>query len=245
MTNTETGEHLDKPGFLIEANIHSMEWTGCTAALHLIHRLLTGHGKDETVTRALDTRVFYVIPRLNPDGAERALEQRRFIRSSVRPYPLAEQDGRAARGGHRRRRPCARTCASRTRTARGGSTPTSASCWCGASRSTAPSDGPFYRLLAEGRIENYDGVTIKIPPPLEGLDLNRNFPAEWVPEHEQRGAGPYPTSEPEVRAMVQAVTERPNITGHIAYHTFSGVHLRPYAGRPDEEFPTADLARTS
>ena len=82
-----------------------------------------------------------------------------------------------------------------------------------------------------GGIENYDGVTIKIPPPLEGLDLNRNFPAEWVPEHEQRGAGPYPTSEPEVRAMVQAVIERPNITGHIAYHTFSGVHLRPYAGR--------------
>jgi len=105
----------------------------------------------------------------------------------------------------------------------------------------SPDDGPFYRLLTEGRIENYDGVTIKIPPPLEGLDLNRNFPAEWVPEHEQRGAGPYPVSEPEVRAMVQAVTERPNITGHIAYHTFSGVHLRPYAGRPDDDFPTADL----
>ena len=31
----------------------------------------------------------------------------------------------------------------------------------------SPDDGPFYRLLTEGRIENYDGVTIKIPPPLE------------------------------------------------------------------------------
>src|SRR6266700_3069867 len=71
VTNTETGAHLHKPGFLIEANIHSMEWTGCTAALHLIHRLLTGHGTDDLVTRALDTRVFYVIPRLKPDGAER------------------------------------------------------------------------------------------------------------------------------------------------------------------------------
>src|SRR3954466_14408340 len=84
-----------------------------------------------------------------------------------------------------------------------------------------PDDGPFYRLLTEGRIQNYDGVTIKVPPALEGLDLNRNLPAEWVREHEQRGAGPYPTSEPEVRAIVQAFTERPNITGHIAYHTFS------------------------
>ena len=92
LTNSETGEHSDKPGFLIEANIHSMEWTGCMAALHLIHKLVSGHGQDDLVTRALDTRTFYVIPRLNPDGAERGLKERRFIRSSVRPYPRDEAD---------------------------------------------------------------------------------------------------------------------------------------------------------
>src|SRR4029450_7917926 len=92
VTNTETGSHTDKPGLLIEANIHSMEWTGCAAALHLIHKLLNDHGNDELVTRALDTRTFYVIPRLNPDGAERGLKERRFIRSSVRPYPRDEPD---------------------------------------------------------------------------------------------------------------------------------------------------------
>jgi murein tripeptide amidase MpaA len=240
VTNTETGDHLDKPGFLVEANIHSMEWTGCTAALHLIDRLLSAYGSDEQVTRALDTRTFYVIPRLNPDGAERGLEERRFIRSSVRPYPREQQDdglrvqdvdgdGRVLDmrvedpNGAWRRHPEEKALLVRREPLDG------------------RDDGPFYRLMPEGRIENYDGVTVKVPPPLEGLDLNRNFPAEWAPEHEQRGAGPYPTSEPEVRAMVQAVTERPNITGHFAYHTFSGVHLRPYAGRPDEDFPTQDL----
>jgi murein tripeptide amidase MpaA len=240
ITNSETRPALDKPGLLIEANIHSMEWTGSTAALHLIHKLLSEYGSDERVTRALDTRVFYVIPRLNPDGAERGLQERRFIRSSVRPYPREEQDdglrvqdvdgdGRVLDmriedpNGPWKPHPDAPSLLIRRDPVDG------------------PDDGPFYRLVPEGRIENYDGVTIKVPPPLEGLDLNRNFPAEWAPEHEQRGAGPYPTSEPEVRAMVQAVTERPNITGHIAYHTFSGVHLRPYAGRPDEEFPTPDL----
>ena len=240
VTNTETGDHLDKPGFLIEANIHSMEWTGCTAALHLIHRLLTEHGKDDRVTRALDTRVFYVIPRLNPDGAERGLKERRFIRSSVRPYPREQQDdglrvedvdgdGRVLdmriedpNGAWKRHSEVPQLLVRREPL-------------------DGREDGPFYRLLPEGRIENYDGVTIKIPPPLEGLDLNRNFPADWAPEHEQRGAGPYPGSEPEVRAMLQAVTDRPNITGHVAYHTFSGVHLRPYAGRPDDDFPTDDL----
>jgi Zinc carboxypeptidase len=235
VTNTDTGPHDDKPGFLVEANIHSMEWTGNTAALHLIHKLITEHSQDELVTRALDTRTFYVIPRLNPDGAERGLKERRFIRSSVRPYPRDEPDdglqiedldgdGRVLDMRVEDPNGAWRTHPEEPKLL-----------------VDSPSDGPFYRLLTEGRIQNYDGVTIKIPPPMEGLDLNRNFPAEWVPEHEQRGAGPYPTSEPEVRAMVQAVTDRPNITGHIAYHTFSGVHLRPYAGRPDDDFPTFDL----
>ncbi|TMK29005.1 MAG: hypothetical protein E6G64_07695, partial [Actinobacteria bacterium] len=103
VTNTETGPALDKPAFLVEANIHSMEWTGCTAALHLIHKLVTEHAKDERVTRALDTRAFYVIPRLNPDGAERGLAERRFIRSSVRPYPREQQED-GLHGGRRRRR---------------------------------------------------------------------------------------------------------------------------------------------
>lgn len=217
-----------------------MEWTGSTAALHLIHKLLSEHGSDERVTRVVDTRVIYVIPRLNPDGAERGLQERRFIRSSVRPYPRDEMDeglriedvdgdGRVldmriedSTGAWKAHREAPALLVRRDPL-------------------DGPEDGPFYRLLPEGRIDNYDGYTIKIPPPLEGLDLNRNFPADWAPEHEQAGAGPFPTSEPEVRAMVQAVTDRPNITGHIAYHTFSGVHLRPYAGRPDDDLPTGDL----
>jgi hypothetical protein len=240
LTNTETGEHADKPGFLVEANIHSMEWTGCAAALHLIHKLLTEHGRDELVTRVLDTRTFYVIPRLNPDGAERGLQEHRFIRSSVRPYPREQQDDglrvQDVDGD-------GRVLDMRVEDPNGAWRPHPEIPRLLVRREPVDdaNDGPFYRLLPEGRIENYDGVTIKIPPPLEGLDLNRNFPAEWAPEHEQRGAGPYPGSEPEVRAMLQAVTERPNIIGHIAYHTFSGVHLRPYAGRPDDDLPTDDL----
>lgn len=240
VTNTETGDHGDKPAFLVEANIHSMEWTGCTAALDLIHRLLSDYGSDDLVTRALDTRTFYVVPRLNPDGAERGLHERRFIRSSVRPYPRDQQDDglhvQDVDGD-------GRVLDMRVEDPNGAWRPHPDEPALLVRRDPVdiPEDGPFYRLMPEGRVENFDGVTIKVPPPLEGLDLNRNFPADWAPEHEQRGAGPYPTSEPEIRAYVQAVTDRPNITGHVAYHTFSGVHLRPYAGHPDDELPTHDL----
>ena len=67
----------------------------------------------------------------------------------------------------------------------------------------------------KGRIHNWDGVNIPIAPPLEGLDLNRNWPADWAPEAEQQGAGPFPTSEPEVRALVEAIVARKNITSYI------------------------------
>jgi murein tripeptide amidase MpaA len=241
LTNFETGPDLEKPALLVEANIHAIEVTGTTAALHLINRLLSGYGEDERVTRVLDTRAFYVVPRLNPDGPELALgETPRFIRSSTRPWPLVEQvdglheedlDGDG------------RILMMRVRDPNGSwkPHPDEPRLLVRRDADDADGDGEFYRVLGEGRIRNYDGVTIKIAPPLEGLDLNRNFPMEWAVEAEQRGAGPYPTSEPEIRAMVQAIIERPNITGHIAYHTFSGVHLRPYSSYPDEHFPTDDL----
>jgi len=239
LTNFGTGPDLEKPAFLIEANIHSLEVTGATAALHLIDRLLSGYGEDGRVTHLLDTRTFYVIPRVNPDGAELALAERpRFIRSSTRPWPLVEPldglheedlDGDG------------RILMMRVRDPNGAWKSHPEEPRLLVRREPDDVDGRFYRVLWEGRIRNYDGVTIKVVPPLEGLDLNRNFPMEWAVEAEQYGAGPYPTSEPEIRAMVQAIVERPNITGHIAYHTFSGVHLRPYSSYPDEHFPTPDL----
>ena len=239
LTNFQTGSDLEKPAFLIEANIHSIEVTGTTAALHLIERLLSGHGDDERVTRLLDSRTFYVVPRLNPDGPELALAERpRFIRSSTRPWPLAEEvdglheedlDGDG------------RILMMRVPDPNGTWKPHPEEPRMLVRREPDDADGEYYRVLWEGRIRNYDGVTIKVAPPLEGLDLNRNFPMEWAVEAEQYGAGPYPTSEPEIRALVQAIVERPNITGHIAYHTFSGVHLRPYSSYPDEHFPTNDL----
>jgi murein tripeptide amidase MpaA len=241
VTNFETGADLDKPAFLIEANIHALEVTGCSAALHLIDKLLRGYGSDAKVTRCLDTRCFYIIPRLNPDGAELALADRpRFVRSSVRPYPrLDEQDGLHEEDidGD------GRILMMRLKDANGAWKPHQDEPRLMVRREPdeGAEDGEFYRLLWEGTIRNFDGVTIKIAPPVEGLDLNRNFPMEWAPEGDQRGAGPFPVSEPETRAMVQAIVDRPNVTGHVAYHTFSGVHLRPYGGYDDEHFPTGDL----
>ena len=239
-TNTATGHAAEKPAVWIDANIHAGEVTGGAAALHLIHRLLTGYGSDERVTRALDTRAFYVVPRLGPDGVERALADRpEFVRSGVRHWPRADPqpglhesdvdgDGRVL------------TMRIPDETGQWKIDPAYP-------RLLVPraidedGDGPYYRLLYEGHLVDYDGEIIKVPKPLEGLDFNRNFPYDWAPAGDQDGAGPYPTSEPEVRAAVQAITDRPNLTHAVTYHTFGGVHLRPYSAKPDEDYPPADL----
>jgi murein tripeptide amidase MpaA len=228
LTSAATGPHETKPALWVDANIHAAEVTSGTAALHLIHRLVAGFGVDARVTRALETRCFYVVPRLNPDGVELALsDPPRYVRSSVRAWPRTdEQDGlvREDVDGD------GRVLTMRIPDSNGNWTahPDEPRLMVARAPDSGPEDGPFYRLLPEGRMRGeFDGVSVKMAPALQGLDINRNFPADWKPADEQGGAGPFPTSEPEIRAVVQAIVDRRNICGLITYHTSGGVHLRP------------------
>ena len=159
VTNFDTGADLEKPGLMVEANIHAIEVTGCTAALHLLDKLLRGYGSDPKITRCLDTRVMYVVPRLNPDGAELALADKpRFVRSSVRPYPrLDEQDGLYEEDldGD------GRILMMRIEDPNGAwkAHPDDARLLTPRDPDEGPEDGTFYRLLWEGLIRNFDGVT--------------------------------------------------------------------------------------
>lgn len=240
VTNSETGPASEKPALWVDGNIHASEVSASTACLYLLHRLTSEYGQTDSITHALDTRVFYICPRVNPDGAEWALADKpKIIRSSTRPYPYDEDplgglvnedvdgDGRMLQmripdpnGPWKVNPDEPRLMIPREPTETG---------------------GEYYRLLPEGHIEDYDGVTIEMQPTKQGLDFNRNFPSEWRTEHEQRGAGPYPTSEPEVHTIVDFIARHRNITGALTFHTFSGVLLRPFGTRNDDAFPAEDL----
>ena len=241
LTQSATGPDTDKPAFWVDGNIHAAELTASTACLYWLHQLVSGYqAGDAQAVQLLDTRVVYLVPRLNPDGAELALADKpRHIRSSTRVYPFDEEavegltiedvdgDGRMLsmripdpHGPYKKHPTEPRLMVPREPGEFGGS---------------------YYRVMPEGTLLNFDGFKISVNRNPEGLDLNRNFPANWRQEFQQDGAGPYPASEPEVRAMVDFITGHPNIGAAVSFHTHSGVILRPMGTQSDDDMAPEDL----
>jgi murein tripeptide amidase MpaA len=239
VTNQATGLDTEKPALWIDANIHATEIAGTTTALAVVHQLLSGYGTDEQATRLLDSSAFYIVPRLNPDGAAQTLaDTPHLIRSGTRPYPFDEE----APGLHRQDMDGdGRVLQMRIPDPNGDWQVSDLDPRLMKRRGPDDQGGQYYRLFPEGRVHEYDGYLIQMARSRQGLDFNRNFPFEWQPENEQSGAGPYPASEVEVRAAVEFISRHPNISVAITYHTFSGVILRPFSTRADEKMETNDL----
>ena len=240
VTNFATGPAAEKPALWVDGNIHASEVSPSSACLYFIQQLTAGHGQEPAITNVLDTRAYYICPRINPDGAEWALaDVPKIIRSSTRPYPYDEEPVEGLRqedvDGD------GRMLLMRVADPNGGWKISPDEPRLMVRRAPDESGGQYYRILPEGRIDNYDGITIRMQRKKQGLDLNRNFPMGWRTEGEQSGAGPYPASEPEVRAIVDFIAAHPNITGGVAFHTYSGVLLRPYSTHPDDHMPVEDL----
>lgn len=239
LTNQATGLDTEKPAVWVDANIHATELAGTVTVLHLVDTLLTHYGQDTQITTLLDTSTLYAVPRLNPDGAALAMSATpRYLRSGIRPYPWEEQD----EGLHIQDIDSdGQILQMRISDPNGDWKVSSLNPRLMAKRGPDEHGGPYYRLLPEGLIHQFDGYVVKVARPFEGLDFNRNFPFEWRPEAEQYGAGPYPTSEPEIKAVVDFVVAHPNINTALTYHTHGGIILRSYSTKPDDEIDTDDL----
>ena len=239
ITNSETGPASEKPAFWVDGNTHAGEVTGSMCALYLIETLLQGYGTDDRITRLLNEQTFYILPRLSPDGAERYLTTPYNLRASTRPWPEEEpepglQPGDLDGDGH--------IVQMRVENPNGEWRVSEKDSRLMIPRAPDESGGRYYRLYREGRFKDYDGFERRIAQPFHGLDMNRQYPYHWREDAEQRGAGPYPLSEPESRAHVNALLARKNVFSIHTYHTFCGALLRPYSNRPDSEMPESDLA---
>ena len=237
ITNKKTGAALDKPAFHIDGNTHAGEVTGSMAAMHAIDVLLTGYGEDKVITKILDRMTIYVVPRISPDGAETYLTTPYSIRSVNRVH-------NPEKGGIRSEDLDGDGVIRMMRI------PTPYGAWkkdkddssIMAKRDPGDADGEFYDIYAEGNFEAFDGdENLKEKKEDWSLDFNRNYPYGWFPENRQAGAGKYPLSNPETKAMADWIIEHPNIGGISTNHTSGGIILYPPGTRPSTAVSEKDI----
>ncbi|MBT9259271.1 MAG: peptidase M14 [Clostridiales bacterium] len=231
----------DKPALLVDANVHAGEVTGSAAALYLLESLVRERSQPE-VRELLSSTTLYVIPRISVDGAEAYLTGPEMLRSAKRRYPevplppgwyAEDVDGDGKILWMRWEDPLGEWTVDPEdpRLMR---------------RRRPGQKGPFYRLMAEGVYRDEAGEVAAVYPQLRpapspyGLDFNRNYPAFWQPEAQQPGAGEFPLSEPETRAVAQFIAGHKNIGAYVSLHTTGGVLLRPPSSGGDEKLSPED-----
>lgn len=244
-----------RPAVWIDGNIHASEVCGSSVALAIAEDILAIHqGKNEAggkplpahMCEAIREALFYVLPRMSPDGAEAVLKTGRYVRSSPindrlnqghAHWQASDVDGDGQVGTMRQ------ACANGELIELRGDDGALLDPPVMAPR--LPEDsGPFYRLYPEGHIVNFDGERVPDPHFLSDNpnDFNRNFPFFWASEPDQVGAGHFPGSAPETRAVIEFATRHPHIFTWLNLHTFGGVMIRPLGDKPDNQMNQTDLA---
>ena len=228
LTDFTTGAPEDRPAYLIQANIHASEVAGTHLALYTAQQLLT---RDRAL---LERLTFYIVPRLNPDGAEFAVTTGGAIRSRTDEADIAanalypeDVNGDGLVLSMRQQHPDGAFVRD----------PDDPRLMV---RRRAYSAGPFYRVLPEGLIHHWDGgESIRVGG--RSLDWNRNWSYDWRPEPEQFGAGDFPFSEPEMRALGEFLHGHANLFGVLGYHTGPAAVLRPPSTGSDADLPESDV----
>ncbi|MHC4448165.1 MAG: M14 family metallopeptidase, partial [Planctomycetota bacterium] len=225
LNNPETGPDSDKTAMFIDANIHGNEIQGAETVLYSIWYLTKSHGKIERLTKLIDERAFYFLPMENPDGREVWFDEPatpNYLRGGVHPTdndydglfdedPPDDLDGdghitgmwKADPLGRWKRDPDDERFFIRT-----------------------PSDKPpgGWTYVGQEGIDNDGDGQINEDGP-GGYDPNRNWPSDWQPNYIQYGAGEYPFSLPETRAIGEFLLAHPNIAAYQSYHNAGGMIL--------------------
>ena len=230
----------DRPGFWLDAGTHATEWTGVMAALFTLSRWIEGlRSGDEALARSFRDTTAHVLPLISPDGLHATMHGTPPMRSTLRPprdstlrHGHAPEDltGDGVVRWMRWKHPAGswvevegHPVAMRPRT-------------------VDDEPGEAYVVAPEGRFLAWDGVRWVGAPLQHGLDLNRNFPVDWSPfSMFGMDAGDFPGSEPESRAVLDAVQARRHLAAAMTNHTYTGCLLTP-PGRKDTPVPASDLA---
>ena len=239
LTNKETGKDTDKPAAFFEGGRHSGEITSSECVLWMAQYLLLNYGTDPDVTHLLDTKTIYLKPVNNPDGHNLYLNTSQSNRSSVRPRDN-DGDGLLDEDAPDDLDNDGLILTMRWKDEKKGNLIPDPKDSTGRIMKRVPAGQGIYLSSSEG-IDNDDDSRIN-EDGIGGLDLHRNYPENWRPESEktgrgftQGGAGEFPLSESETKAVVDFLLTHPNISVVNSMDTSVPMHLRPPSTSPSDE----------
>jgi hypothetical protein len=224
-----------RPAILIAANLEADHLVGSQVALGLIDRLADSYGSDGEVTKLLNTRTIYVVPRLNPDGAERFLRHPLSeFRTNLRAMDR-DRDGRRNEDGPDDLNGDGLVTRMRVKDGKATLVADDKDARMLRRADTNKAERPAYSEYAEGLDNDADGLINE--DPAGGVNLNRNWPHGWTEFDPEAGFSP--ASEPEVRALIQFAFDHPEIA--VVWTYGLNDNLREEPKKPGSSLDDSDL----
>jgi len=243
LNDPASGPASEKPAMWVDGNIHGNEVQGSEVVVYLAWYLLENKGSNDRVDALFEHASFYLLPSMNPDGRDHwfaAGNSPHSSRSGVQPVdddrdglldedPTNDLDGDGTiaqmrkyapgKGDYRLLRDDPRIMERVP--------------------DDSPDRGDWLLLGSEGFDDDGDGRINE--DGRGGYDMNRAWPSLWMPEHVQRGAGPYPLYWPETRSIARFLIEHVNTAAVQSFHNSGGMILRGPGAEVHGEYPRGDL----
>ncbi len=239
VTNRQNGDPARKPGMYIDGNIHGNEVQAGEVVAYVGWYLCENYGHVERVTKLVDSRVFYLIPTINPDGRDywfHAAHTAHSSRTGKVPYDN-DRDGLVDEDDYDDLDQDGSIVQMRVKDPNGRWKPDPQFPEYMMVRAKPDEKGEYTLLGIEGIDNDGDGEINE--DPAGGYDSNRNWAWDWQPRYVQRGAHEYPFSLPNTRAVADFVIAHPNIAGAQSFHNSGGMILRG-PGREGGDMRPAD-----
>ncbi|HPF12750.1 MAG: peptidase M14 [Planctomycetes bacterium] len=241
LTDQRTGNHASKPGMWVDGNVHGNEVQGGEATIYLAWWLLEHAETNPRAKALLESRTFYLLPSVNPDGRNHwfdAANTPHSSRTGVQPTdndqdgqfdedPMDDLDGDGEILTMRKKVPLGMGTHRLDRDD---------------PRILVPVEGDQkgdYIVLGQEGIDN-DGDGRINEDDLGGYDMNRNWPSDWQPNHIQYGAGDYPLCYPETACIARFLYAHPNVAAVQSFHNSGGMILRG-PGEESIRYPREDI----
>ena len=197
----------ERPALLVAANFEGNQLATSELALRMARHLLENHGSDAGIHQSLVDHVYYIFPRVNPDGAEKMFAPVQ-TGSATNTYAFDDDnDGRTDEDGPEDLNGDGMITLMRVLDPNGEYMIDPADERLMKKADPKKGESGTYSLYWEGTDNDNDGFYNE--DAAGGVDINRNFQHEYP--YYQRGAGPHMVSERESRAIMDFTIAHRNI----------------------------------